>query len=643
MNLNKKAVDYLQVLSAKIICNAKSGHTGVALGASSIFYALFKDHFKFDIAGQNINRDRFVVSAGHASALYYATMHLFGFDVSMDDLKKFRQIGSKTPGHPEVNTITGVDCSTGPLGQGIANAVGLAIASRHYAQNFNVQNFDIISNTIYCFCGDGCLMEGVAQEAISLAGNLGLDNLIVLYDCNKITIDGKIDITNTENVKLKFLAQNWDAIEVKNGNDYKCVSKAIKKAKSKKGKPKVVICNTKIGFNSIYEDSNKIHGKPLTDAEYSLLKNKLNILEDFFIPAEIYEFCQQRTAQNNQYFEDWNQKFCLYGTTHPELYKKYLQFSTLPVLHKEKLSKIFVQDKYAGRVANGMLFKELTAKIPSILGGCADLANSTNVIAEGSTIISHDFRGTNINFGVREHGMAAICNGISLFNNNISFCSTFLAFSNYLLPAVKMSCLMNLKVWYIFTHDNITVGEDGPTHQPVEQLGQLRLYPNLKVFRPCDFIELVDCYKIALEHNGPCAFVLSKSEQTRYSTENKALSGVQTICAEPKPDLTLLSTGTDIELCVQAKKILNKKYNIDIVSVPCFSMFDNLKTNTKNAYLKGTIIAVESSNDNCWYKYTQHVFNIKTYGKSGKGSDVAKYMGWTPQHLAKYIKDVCEK
>lgn len=643
MNLNKRAVDYLQVLSAKMICNAKSGHTGVALGASSIFYALFKDYLKFDITGQNINRDRFVVSAGHASALYYATMHLFGFDVSMEDLKKFRQIDSKTPGHPELDTINGIDCSTGPLGQGVANAVGLAVASKHYAHNFNVQNFDIINNTIYCFCGDGCLMEGVAQEAISLAGNLGLDNLILLYDCNKITIDGKIDITNTENAKLKFLAQNWDVIEVKNGNDYKQVSKAIKKAKNKKGKPKVVICNTKIGFNSVYEDSNKIHGKPLTDAEYSLLKNKLDIVEDFYIPVDIYEHCQQRTAQNNQFFEEWNQKFCLYGTTHPELYKRYLQFSALPVLHKEKLSKIFVQDKYAGRVANSMLFKEITAKIPSILGGCADLANSTNVVAEGSTINRYDFKGTNINFGIREHAMGAICNGISLFNNNISFCSTFLAFSNYLMPAVRMSCLMKLKVWYIFTHDNITVGEDGPTHQPVEQLGQLRLYPNLRVFRPCDFIELVDCYKIALEHNGPCAFVLTKSEQTRYAIENKALSGVQTICSEIKPDLTLLSTGTDIELCVQAKKILNKKYNIDVVSVPCFSMFDNLKVNTKNAYLKGTIIAVESSNDSCWYKYTKHVFNIKTYGKSGKGSDVAKCMGWTAQNLAKYIKDVCEK
>lgn len=644
MNQNKKAVNYLQVLSAKMICQANSGHTGVALGASSIFYALFKEHFRFDVTGECLNRDRFVVSAGHASALYYATMHMFGFDLSMDDLKNFRQINSKTPGHPEIQASLGVDCSTGPLGQGVANAVGLAISSKRYAQNFNVQNFDMIDNKIFCFCGDGCLMEGVAQEAVSLAGNLGLDNLILIYDCNKVTIDGKIDITNTELIDKKFSAQNWEVITVKNGNDYKCVSKGIKKAKKKNGKPKLVICHTKIGYNSVYEDSNKIHGKPLSDQEYLQLKNKLEVSEDFFVPSEIYEFCQQATIQNKKYFDEWNQKFCLYGTTHPELYKKWIQFSSDTILLKENPAKLFPDAKYAGRKANSILFKEISTKISSIMGGCADLANSTNVVADGGAITKDDFRQKNINFGIREHAMAAVCNGISLFNNNISFCSTFLTFSNYLYPALRMSCLMKLKVWYFFTHDNITVGEDGPTHQPIEQLGQLRLYPNLKVFRPCDCIELIDCYKIALSYDGPCAFVISKSEQTKYSKTGKATVGAQLLYTQhQKPDITLLASGSDVELCFQAKKLLEKKYSIDIVSIPCFSIFDELKQSTKNSFLKGTVIAVESSNDTCWYKITSNVFNITDFGKSGKGQDVAKNMGWTPQNLAKYIKEVCKK
>lgn len=622
---------------------ANSGHTGVALGASAIFYALFKDHYRFDVKGENINRDRFVVSAGHASALYYSTMFAFGFDLTIDDLKNFRQLNSKTPGHPEIDALKGVDSSTGPLGQGIANAVGLAIASKHYAQIFNVQSFDLINNNIYCFCGDGCLMEGVALEAISLAGTLNLDNLILLYDYNKMTIDGKLDIANTEDVKSKFIAQGWDVVEVKKGNDYKNVTSGIKKARKLSGKPKVVICNTKIGYNSVYEDMPAIHGKPLKQEEYDLLKQKLNIQNDFYIPTEILEYCQTQTRKNNEYFEEWNKQFYIYKNTHPELYKHFIQFNSVPNLAKEKFDKLFDKAKYSGRVANKIIFKEISSKIPALMGGCADLANSTNVVADSKFITNTDFRAKNINFGVREHGMGAICNGISLFDNTRSFCSTFLTFSNYMIPSIRMACLMNLPVMYFFTHDSILVGEDGPTHQPVEQLAQLRLIPHLKVFRPCDYNELIDCYKIALSSNSPCAFVISKNELGTYSVEGNALKGVQVLASEPKTDVTLLSSGSDIELCFQAKKLLAKNnIKVDIVSVPCFSMFDSLKANIRNSYLKGKVIAVEVSNDNCWYKYTPHLFNIANYGKSAKSNDVARYMGWTPNRLAKFVKEVIE-
>lgn len=644
MKLNQKAINYIQSISAEIIKKANSGHTGVSLGATHILYALFKDHYRFDVTGKNINRDRLILSAGHVSPLYYTLLYAFGFDYTIEDLENLRQVGSKTPGHPELNRSLGIECSTGPLGQGVANAVGMAIASKRCAQIFNVQKFQIFDNKIYCFVGDGCLMEGVALEAISLAGTLALDNLILLYDCNEITIDGSLNITNQEDVVKKFKAQGFNVIIVKNGNDYKSVTKAIGKAKKFTKKPTIIIFKTKIGFNSEMEGSNKIHGLPLSDHDFEALKKKLEITTSMFIPNAILKYLRVSTQINNDKFEEWKKNLVLYQTTHPELYKLLQTFTSQPKLQVEKLYKLF-NEPISGRDANEILLNELASKFNCLIGGSADVSSSTKVSIQNSKAISStDFRGKFINFGVREHSMGAICNGISLFTNSKTFCSTFLTFSNYMIPALRMSALMNLPVWYFFTHDSFYVGEDGPTHQPIEQIAQLRHIPNLFVFRPCDCYELCDLYIQGLSLKGPCCFLLSKQNLPLLSEKGKAKFGAYVINEKKDAEITLVASGSEVEMAWNAKKILEKENIIcQLVSAPCLELFD-LQTNAyKNSVLKGLIVSVEASNDSSWYKYTPNVFNVTNFGTSAKAEDVAKSLNFTTKKLVKYCKSLLNR
>lgn len=639
MKLNQKALNYIQTVSAEMIKKANSGHTGVALGATTILYALFKDHYKFDIFGENINRDRLVLSAGHASALYYTLLYSFGFDYSIEDLENFRQVGSKTPGHPEVNFKLGIECSTGPLGQGVANAVGMAIASKRYAEIFNMQKFQIFDNKIYCFVGDGCLMEGVALEAISLAGSLNLNNLILLYDCNKITIDGELDIANRENVVKKFKAQGFNVVVCKKGNDYNSVTKAIEKAKHFSKQPTIIIFHTKIGYNSDLEGKNVIHGKPLNDSQLETLKKKLGITTSMFIPNGVLKYLRQSTKKNNEYFEEWKKKLVLYETTHPELFKMLQIYNSDVKLQKDKLYKLF-SEPISQRNANHLILNELSNKIINLIGGTADVSASTLSYIENSKAISpQDFRGKNIHFGVREHAMGAICNGISLFSMSRCFCSTFLAFSNYMLPSIRMSALMKLPVWYFFTHDSIYIGEDGPTHQSIEQIGCLRMIPNLLVFRPCDCFELCDVYEIAMEQKKPCCFVLAKQTLPILSVKGKAGYGAYIAVEEKEPILTIMASGSEVEMAVEAKKILDKQgIRSQVVSVPCLNIFEKQSKIYKNSILKGIVVAVEASNDPSWFKYTQNVFHLSSFGVSGKGEEVAKHMDFTVNKLVRYCK-----
>ena len=636
MDLNQKALNYIQVLSAEMIRKANSGHTGVALGASTILYALFKDHYRFDVSGENINRDRFVLSAGHASALYYSILYTFGFDYKIEDLENFRQIGSITPGHPERNEALGIDCSTGPLGQGVANAVGMAIASKRMAEIYNVQKMKVFDNKIYCFVGDGCLMEGVAQEAISLAGTLGLNNLILLYDCNKVTIDGTLEISNHEDTASKFVAQGFNVVEVSNGNDYLQVTKAIEKAK-KSTKPCVIIFNTKIGFNSDVEGKNVIHGRPLSDEEFQNLKNKLGVTTTMFIPKAVLRFCKETTIKNQKYFEEWEKKLLLYQSTHPELYKSLANYKLQLKFQAEKIYKNFSGD-ISGRDANFKILNEVALKNTSLIGGSADLTASTKTLIENAGAISkNSFRGRNINFGIREHAMGAVCNGISLYDNSRTFCSTFLSFSNYMMPAIRMSAMMNLPVWFMFTHDSIFVGEDGPTHQSIEQLGQLRLVPSLHVFRPCDAVELCDLYEIALNMQSPCAFVLSRQKLPVLSSGKKTKYGMYVISECSNADLTLLASGSEVSMCFKAKDLLEKDgIKCQIVSAPCIELFEKQSKQYRSSILNGKVVAVEASNDNIWYRYTKNVFSINDFGHSGKPDDVAKHMKYTYKHLYKF-------
>lgn len=650
MNLTQKSINYLKAISAEIITKAESGHTGVALGGATILFALFKDHLRFDTKAQNINRDRFVLSAGHASALLYTLLYTFGYDINLNDLENFRQIGSNTPGHPEYNSAIGVEATTGPLGQGVANSVGLAMAIKHYQKLFNVQKFHIMDSKVYCFMGDGCLMEGVAQEALSLAGTLKLNNLILLYDYNKMTIDGKLEKSNLEDVAKKYSSMGFKVIYVAEGNDYKQVTKAISKAKKEKDKPVMIIFKTKIGFGSKRENQASIHGTALTEDEFAHLKEKLGITTSMFVPNSVLKYCRQSKTKNDEYFEEWKKNLFLYQTTHPELYKHFENYLQESKVNFDKILKqISAKEKISGRDANKILFNEVALKIPSLIGGSADLFASTKVyIEKGKDFKKNDYAGRNIYFGVREHAMGAISNGLALFDNSRVFNSTFLAFSQYMMPAIRLSAMMNLPVWYFFTHDSIFIGEDGPTHQPIEQLGQLRLIPNLNVFRPADAFELAEAYNFALQTKAPVAFVLSRQDLPILNKEkNKNISkGAYVYSSVENAKNVILASGSEVSMAVEAQKLLEKEnIKTDVISVSNLALFEKQSPAYKTALFKNyeKIFALEASNDNSWYKITNKVFLLNSYGKSGKPNHVAKNMSFTAKHFVKFVKECYKK
>ena len=647
MNLNQKCINYLRCLSADMITTANSGHPGVALGATTIMYALFKDHYFYDIKDHNfIARDRLVLSAGHASALYYATAYMFNFGLTEKDLKSFRQINSKTPGHPEYGVTNFVETSTGPLGQGVANAVGMAIGQDMVAKRFNAQKCPVIDNYTYCFVGDGCLMEGVAQEALSLAGTLKLNKLILLYDYNNVTIDGSATLANSENIAKKFKAMHFNVIKVNNANSYYCVTKAIAKAKRCTQKPSVIIFKTTIGYGTEKAGLNSIHGTPLSVAELNELKLKLNVENPYNLPDDVKNLALKTIQKNSNLIEKWNNMFAIYQTTNPELYRQLLSYMENKTIEVDKLIKNdMLLQSFSGRDANEMILKELSSKMPRFVGGTADLAPSTKAyIIGGGDYSSKNPRGKNIHFGVREHAMGAICNGLTLYLNSPTFCATFLTFSNYMIPPIRMSALMNLPVMYMFSHDSYKVGEDGPTHQSVEQLSMLRSIPNVNVFRPCDIRELICCYSIALSSKTPSCFILSKQTlQNQYADFKNIVKGGY-ILSGNKGKVLLLATGSEVELAMQVKKILQTQ-NIEAVvaSFPCVEQFEKQTTKYKNDLLSRAPIkvSIEASNDNIWYKYIGKnglKISVENFGKSAKSTDLDVYFGFTPNIVANKIK-----
>lgn len=649
MNINQKAINYLKALSAETITNANSGHLGISLGASSILFALFKDHLNFDVSDTDfLNRDRLVMSAGHASALYYSLLSMFGFDVSLQDLKEFRKLGSKTPGHPEYRTTEGVEVSTGPLGQGVANAVGMAIAEAVMEERFNTVGFDIINNYTYCFSGDGCLMEGVAQEACSLAGNLKLNKLILLYDSNEVTIDGSLGLANRENVARKFSAMGWNVIRVPQGNNYYFCSRAIARAK-KSNRPTIIIFSTTIGIGTQKEGTSAVHSAVLSKEELLQFKQNLGVKESFFIPSDVRELCMATTRRGKLNHEKWNQNLAMYSSTHPELYKSFMAFFDRKKINFERIIKnIAKYDGQSLRKINHQALSELAYQCPQLIGGTADVGPSTLAYIDNAGNFSAGYRrGKNIHYGVREHAMCAVANGIALYEDFITFDSTFLAFSNYAIPAIRMRSLMKLPVMSFFTHDSVAVGQDGPTHQPIEQLGMLRSIIGNSVFRPCDFKELVAGYYLAVKEYLPICFALSRQdiphiENTSY--EGALLGGYVLKNSSPKPKIVLVASGSEVALAVEVAKELEKKHHlVNVVSMPSIEVFEKQTASYKAKVIAkdALVVVIEASNDTKWLKVLPNCefFGVEEYQGSGDGAEIYANAGFTVKNIVKFVEN----
>ncbi len=650
MNLVKKAINYLKVLSAETITNAGSGHLGVSLGASSILFALFKDHLNFDTSDTDfLNRDRFVLSAGHASPLYYSLLSMFGFDVSLQDLKDFRKLGSRTPAYPTYGVTEGVEASTGPLGQGVANAVGMAIAEAVMEERFNTVGFDIINNYTYCFAGDGCLMEGVAQEACSLAGNLRLKKLILLYDSNDVTIDGALELANRESVAKKFSAMGWNVIRVPQGNNFYFCSRAIRQAKKSK-KPTIIIFSTTIGIGTQKEGTSAVHSAVLSQEELAQFKQNLGVKESFFIPSDVRELCMATTRRGKLRHEKWNQNLAMYSSTHPELYKSFLAFFDRKKINFDRIIKnVAKYDGQSLRKINHQTLSELAYQCPQLIGGTADVGPSTLSTVDNAGNFSAGYRrGKNIHYGVREHAMAAIANGIALYDDFITFDSTFLAFSNYALPAIRMRGMMKLPVMSFFTHDSIAFGPDGASHQPIEQLGQLRAIIGNNVFRPCDYKELVAGYYLAVKEYMPISFALAKQDVPHVdgtSYDGALCGGYLLKNSSAKPKVVLVASGSEVPLAVAAAGELSKKHEVNVVSMPSLEIFEAQSQAYKTKVLgkePALIVAVEASSDTKWLKVLGgncELFGVTQYQGSGEDDEVYVNAGFTVQNLVKFVEN----
>lgn len=634
-NINEqKIVDQIRMLGIDMIHEANSGHPGIVLGAAPILYTLYAHHLKFSSQDPEwINRDRFVLSAGHGSALLYATLFMAGFDLELEDLKKFRQIDSITPGHPEYKTTPGVDMSTGPLGQGFASAVGMAIAERYLANTYNKYKDGLIDHYTYVLCGDGDLMEGISYEAASLAGTLKLHKLIVLYDSNNISLDGSTDMTFTENVTARFDALGWSVITVPNGEDPIAIDKAIQKAKQNLEKPTLIQVKTTIGKYSKLQGTNQVHGSPLTDDDISAIKKKLEIRDIPFTVSNdaMDDFQKIIEDRMESEYQDWQNKVA-------GLDKKV--FEQLQQLQEENPTWKWKDITYtppkegreSTRVTSGKILNAISKKYPHLLGGSADVASSTKTYLEkGGDFNRDNYAGRNIWFGVREHAMGAILNGLALSGLR-PFGSTFLSFSDYLKPAIRMSALMNLNVLYLFTHDSIRIGEDGPTHQPVEQLIGLRSIPNLEVFRPADANEVIGVYKTVLESgNGPTAIVLGRNEVSIQETTsvNDVAKGAY-IVREYSRNLSgiIIATGEDLALALEvSERLFQKGFDVRVISMPSISRFKAMPRAYQEELLPLGVktIIIEAASSYSWNEFVyndRYLITVDHFGYSGKKEDV---------------------
>lgn len=657
MDVNQLAVNTIRVLSAEAIEKAKSGHPGLPLGSAPIAYALFSKHLKFDPKSPSFtDRDRFILSAGHGSMLLYSLLNLFGYDLPMSAIENFRQFGSKAPGHPEWSVTPGVETTTGPLGQGIANAVGMAIAETHLAAVFNKPGYNVVDHYTYALCGDGCMMEGIEYEAASLAGTLKLGKLIVLYDKNNITIEGDTDGAFTEDVGKRHEAQGWQVLYVNDGNDIEAVSKAIAKAKKETEKPSLIIVRTVIGYGSPKAGSAEAHGAPLGEEGIKALRKNLGYdYPPFTVPEEVKKYLHKYITRGRRIRKEWEKLFDAYSKEYPELADKFLLYlsgDTPDLLNEKQLFEFTKPD--ATRNTSSKVLNELSAIIPNLVGGSADLGPSNKSVMKNREYYSATNRaGSNFHFGIREHAMSAICNGMSLHGGLKPYCSTFFVFSDYMKNAMRLSALMKQNVTYILTHDSIGVGEDGPTHQPVEQLAGLRAIPGMKVFRPADGKETAYGWITALKDVGPTCLVLTRQNLPQYENSGDgALKGAYILSdsAKKRPDAILLASGSEVELAMKAKEALLKDdIDVRVVSVPCMELFDKQPKKYKESVLPSSVrarVAIEAATPSPWYKYVGldgDVLGMTTFGASGPFDDLLKHFGFTVENVVDKVKKVIEK
>ena len=658
MKNEQMVVNAIRILSAEAVQKAKSGHPGMPMGSAAMAYAVWGRQMKHNPADVKwINRDRFVLSSGHGSMLIYSLLHLFGYGLTIEDLKQFRQFGSLTPGHPEYKHTRGVETTTGPLGQGIANAVGMAIAEKHLAAKFNKEGFNVIDHNTYCILGDGCMMEGISHEACSLAGTLKLNKLIALYDDNEISIEGNTDIAFREDVPARFRAYGWNVIDVQDANTFEAVDAAITVAK-KSDKPTLIVCHTHIGFGSPKEGMASSHGEPLGDENIAATKEKLGwpCKEPFEVPADVYETTAAVLENGKKAQAEWEKKLDEYFKAYPEMKKEWdIWFSDeLPVdlLNDEEYWKF--DGKAATRNSSGVVLNRIAEKVPNLLGGSADLApsNKTNMKGKGD-FSAETPEGNNMHFGVREHAMAAICNGIKLHGGLRPYCATFFVFSDYMKNAMRMSSIMELGVPYVLTHDSIGVGEDGPTHQPIEHLAGLRAIPGLVVFRPADSKEVAAGWYAAMTENRPVALVLTRQDLPLYEKSGKdALKGGYIISDSEKttPDCLLMASGSEVEQCVEAQKLL-KDEGIDarVISIPSFELFEEQSDEYKESVMPKAVrarVAVEAAATFGWHKYVGldgEVIGLDHFGASAPYKLLFKEYGFTAENVAAKAKKVLGK
>ena len=660
MNSCKIIANTIRGLSVDGVAAANSGHPGMPLGMADVCAVLWSEHMNFNPKNPKwLNRDRFILSAGHGSMLIYSLLHLYGYDLSMDDLKAFRQWGSKTPGHPENFVTAGVETTTGPLGQGVANAVGFALAEASLAARYNREGSEIIDHYTYVVAGDGCLQEGISHEACSFAGHNKLGKLIMLYDSNNITIDGPTHISFTEDTRKRFEAYGWQVLEI-DGHDYDQINAAIAEAKKEKSKPSIIICKTIIGFGSPNRaGTSKAHGEPFPAEEIELMKEKLGLPKDksFFVPDEISDL-RAKTQEKGENLENkWNELWENYKNKNQEAAKE-LENSIKGEISKEALDipQFGSEKAIATRSASGTVLNHIAKYIPQLMGGSADLTPSNNTLPAGEESFSPENpKGRYIRYGVREHGMAAIMNGMALHGGVLPYSGTFFVFSDYMRPAMRMSALMEQQVVYVLTHDSIGLGEDGPTHQPEAHLWAYRTIPNMTVIRPMDANETAEAWKSALKNKkGPTCLVLTRQSLPVYdraglgwAKSEEAQKGGYVLCEDKDFEAIIIATGSEVELAVEAKAKLNEQgVKVRIVSMPSTNIFDEQPQEYKESVLPKNIlkrVAVEAGVTLGWYKYVGlegRVIGLDRFGASAPYKTLYKEFGITTDAIVEAVNSL---